>query len=478
MSSLKCLSHLALAAIFLIATHISAVAFQDDQPSAISSPNFPLPPRHGVPWYPPQTSLPATFLTATVKLFEQGLADPRDCEYREVEIALSSIWGGGVVMVKTHAWVLPQQRNVSQRFVIAWNGLVYPAHSIGDKANLREDVLAVVKTDEDARAKSANRFPGSGYRLRLAWHEGITASHSSLLPLKACLLLRLGENLLAEQVWTTWSSGMNREVNDDALHLHDPYVLLAVDWLWARFERALCAHMRRDDRLAVNDLRFLSSVQDCVKDAVEKRSASWPPGYKETKDEYFIFLRPIVSLVSDHERRLKERRVREPVETIALKYQNQAQLVAALILELDEARAYQEGQPGGVDTRDDAVVQELIKQGGAAVEPLLIVLEHDKRLTRSISFHRDFSRHRHIINVYEAAYRALGLILEIPSNEADADWEDIRKGRPQIVAARLRAVWNKQRARRFSYKQLRSDAVKQHIGSPQRSNSRLQLTTR
>lgn len=445
MSPCRHLNSLLLTVTFLIATPTSAAAFQNNRQATITGAGFPLPPRQGAPWRPPETSLPAAFLTASIELFEQGLADPRDCEYRQVEIPVSSIWGGGVMIHKTHAWVLPQQRGVSQRFVIAWNGLVYPAHSIGDKANLKEDVLAAVKADEDSRAKSANKFPGAGYRFRLALPEGVTVSHSSLLPLKACLLLRLGENLLAEQVWKTWISGMNREVNDDALHLQDPYVMFAVDWLWSRFERALCAHMRGDDRLAVNDLRFLKSVQFDVADAVGKRSANWPPGYKEAKGEYFAFLGPVPFLLADHERRSKESRVRETVQTIAIKYDNQAELIAALIVELDEARAYQEGQPGGVDMKDDAVVQELINQGGAAIEPLLIVLEQDKRLTRSVSFHRDFSRHRHIINVYEAAYRALSLLLKISSNEAVADWEDIRKGRPQIVAARLRAVWNKQR---------------------------------
>jgi hypothetical protein len=448
MWTFRYLSFLVLTASFLIATQTSVAAFQNNQPSALTGPSFPIPPRHGAPWHPPQTSLPATFLTSSIKLFEQGLADPRDCEYRQVEIAVSSIWGGVVMISKTHAWVLPQQRDVSHRFVIAWNGLVYPAHSIGDKANLKEDVLAAVKADEDARAKSANKFPAAGYRFRLAWQEGLTVSHASLLPLKACLLLRLGENLLAEQVWTTWISGMNREVNDDALHLQDPYIMLAFDWLWARFERAVCAHMRRDDRLAVNDARFLNSVQYDVADAVEKRSASWPRAYKEDsyrKRAYFAFLGPVSFLLSDQERRSKERRVREPVQTIAIKYETQAKLVAALILELDEASAYQHGQPGGVDISDDAVVQELIKQGGAAVEPLVIVFEQDKRLTRSVSFHRDFSRQRHIINVYEAAYRALALILKISSNEEVANWEDIRKGRLQIVATRLRTAWNKHR---------------------------------
>lgn len=447
MSTFKYLTFLVLTAIFLIATHTPAPAFQNNQQATVTDPSFPLPPRHGTPWHPPETSLPATLVTASIKLFEQGLADPRDCEYRQVEIAVSSIWGGGLMILKTHAWVLPQQRDASHRFVIAWNGLVYSAHSIGDKANLKDDVLAAVQADEQARAKSANKFPSRAYPFLLASPEGLTISHSTLLPLKACLLLRLGETFLAEQVWNTWISGMNREVNDDALHLQDPYIMLAVDWLWARFERALCAHMRRDDRLALNDSRFLNSVQYDVAAVVEKRSASWPLAYREPssrKREYFAFLEPVSLLLSDQERRLKERRVREPLQTIDVKYENQAQLVAALIVELEEASAYQQGQPGGIDMKEDAVVQELIKQGRAAVEPLLTVLEQDKRLTRSVSFHRDFSRHRHIVRVYEAAYRALALILGISSNEAVGDWEDIRKGRPQIVAARLRTLWNKQ----------------------------------
>jgi hypothetical protein len=134
------------------------------------------------------------------------------------------------------------------------------------------------------------------------------------------------------------------------------------------------------------------------------------------------------------------------VQSIVAKYDNQAERIAALILDLDEATAYQRGQPGGVNMSEDEVVQELIKQGAPAVEPLLVVLELDTRLTRSVRFHRDFSFQRHIITVYETAYHALASILKISSKEEDADWEDILKGRRAVVAARLRALWNKQKA--------------------------------
>jgi hypothetical protein len=245
---------------------------------------------------------------------------------------------------------------------------------------------------------------------------------------------------------------MDAKVNDDALHLQDPYLMLASDWTWARFDRAVCAHMRRDDRLALLDARFLNSIRHDIAAEVEKRSSGWPAGYREDgyrKRAYLAFLEPLPALLADQERRSQGGPSREPLQVVLKKYdQNKAELVAALICELDEASAHQWGQPGGVDMREDVVVQELIRRGGEAVEPLLTVLERDMRLTRSVSFHRNFFHHRHLINVYEAAYRALAVILDISQDEWHTNWEDLRKqgleGR-RVVAARLKARWEQKK---------------------------------
>ena len=428
---------------------VRAAAFGDTQTPVFTGPSLPVPPRQNAPWQPPRTSLPGTFSTAAIKLFEQGLSDPRGCEYRQVEIAVGSVWGGAAVM-KTHAWVLP--REAGQRFAVGWNGLVYPVLSVGGTANLQEDILAAIKADEEARDKRAREFPASRfYRFRNAWPEGMSVSHTSLLPLKACLLLRLGEHVLAEQVWAAWTSGMDAQVNDDALHLQDPYLMLAVDWAWARFDRAVCAHMRRDDRLALLDARFLSSVQPGIEGEAEKRSSDWPPGYKQDGDRrraYLAFLEPLPALLADQERRSQGRRGSGPPQVVHKKYGDNAEVVAALIRELDEASAHQSGQPGGVDMREDATVQALIGRGGDAVEPLLTALEQDVRLTRSVSFHRNFFHQRHLISVWEAAYRALAVILDIPSDEWHANWEVLRRqgteGR-RVVAARQRARWTQEK---------------------------------
>ena len=49
---------------------------------------IPEPPSQGQPWTVPATTLPRFLVTATGILFEQGVADPRGCEYRQVEIGI------------------------------------------------------------------------------------------------------------------------------------------------------------------------------------------------------------------------------------------------------------------------------------------------------------------------------------------------------------------------------------------------------
>src|SRR5262245_1556321 len=97
----------------------------------ISSAGLPTPPQQNAPWPHSADAL----LNAAATLFEQGLADPRGLEYREIEIAVGSPWNGGGHSFKTHGWILPNDGKDGQ-FAVAWNGLVYPVMSIGHLANL------------------------------------------------------------------------------------------------------------------------------------------------------------------------------------------------------------------------------------------------------------------------------------------------------------------------------------------------------
>ena len=61
------------------------------------------------------------------------MADPRGCEYREVEVG-----DGGPV--KTRGFVLPERPGDAGRFAVGWDGVVYPAFAVGAPADLEADV--------------------------------------------------------------------------------------------------------------------------------------------------------------------------------------------------------------------------------------------------------------------------------------------------------------------------------------------------
>lgn len=405
---------------------------------------IPSPPNQRAPWRPPATSLPVTFVTATATLFDQGLADPRGCEYREIEVVVGSVWGGAGVC-KVHGWVLPRATpHQTQRFGVGWNGLVYPLVSVGQPADLNEDVLKIIKTDEELRARYKIEHPDFPfYRFQLAISDSTSMSESMLLPLKACLLLRLGHTQLAEKVWMTWTAGMNPNINNDAIHIRDPYLMLTSEWTWALFDRAVNGHMRGDDKLSLLSARFLASIETSVETEVERRGVI-PQAYAVPgrRTRYLKFLERLPELLRDEERRVKEEsNPRRQTLQDDRRITDRRVRVEALVRHLDEVFAGQDGQPGGVDLRQNEIVKALIAEGDAAVEPLLGVVENDTRLTRSVSFSRDFHSDRHLIGVHEAAYVALVQILKTANFAFGSDWETLRRGRLEerrAVAAQIR----------------------------------------
>jgi hypothetical protein len=410
--------------------------------------SLPEPPSQRQPWQPPETKLAAELVSATAALFEAGLADPRGCEYRAIEIETGDCWDGGGDKVKTHGWVLPSAKEAQPRFAVGWNGLVYPLASVGERADVKADVLALVKADKEMRAQYAKNSSHDYYRVRHAWPEKQSLSHQSLLPLKACLLLRLGEAELAREVWLAWTAGMQENTNDDAVHLRDPYLMLATDWVWALFDRAVCAHMRGDDALALASARALVPIQKAIEAQAEARGFGRPEprvnAQKEGKQRSFPFLDGLPALLEDQERRAKQGPRELVLEAGLEKYPDKAVRIAALIEDLEEVDARQSGQPGGVSLGADPVVTALIHEGEEAVEPLLSCLENDTRLTRSVHFWRAFSPHRSLLGVHEAAYVALTGILNTSFFSIAATGDDLsgrgEKGRKQTAAA-IRAYW-------------------------------------
>ncbi len=161
---------------------------QDSRPSPLfTGAALPVPPQQLLPWTPPATTLPPALIDATQMLFAQGLADPRGCEYREIDVGTGNCWRGDGGVQRVHGWVLPQQGEATQRFAICWNGLVYPVVTLGPQADINLDFKELA-----GQHNGANRVIP----------EGVAISVQSPLPIKACLLLRLGEEGLARHIWT------------------------------------------------------------------------------------------------------------------------------------------------------------------------------------------------------------------------------------------------------------------------------------
>ena len=73
---------------------------------------IPDPPGQRERWTPPDTKLPRFLVNASAALFDAGMADPRGCAYREVEL-------GDANVIKTRGFVLPETPGeVGGRFAV------------------------------------------------------------------------------------------------------------------------------------------------------------------------------------------------------------------------------------------------------------------------------------------------------------------------------------------------------------------------
>jgi hypothetical protein len=131
------------------------------------------------PWKAP-AGPPVDLIEAALRLYDQGLPDPRGCEYREITIAVSEPPAAVDEEVRTAGWVLPEDSTGTARFAICRNGLVYRALEVGKHA----DAAA------DAKATLEGQVPQWEARGR-PW----------IYPLWAVLLLRSGEPELAADIW-------------------------------------------------------------------------------------------------------------------------------------------------------------------------------------------------------------------------------------------------------------------------------------
>ena len=261
--------------------------------------SIPTPPQQAATWKAPETKLSKEFVSATATLFRQGLADPRGCEYREIEVVVGSFeppWSDTIL--KTHGWVLPDAGKQAQHFGVCWNGLVYPLVSIGKPADMRADASTATKAEVEVALVGTGRTWKAYFENFCLCHpwEGRCVYHWSPLPVKTCLLLRLGEAALAEKVWNRWTGGLwSYSVEDQQYHdgkerveankpyLKDPYLVLANLWTLSLFDRAVAAHLRGDDQLALVSAETLAAAWPMVEAEAAKRGFARPSPEKIEK---------------------------------------------------------------------------------------------------------------------------------------------------------------------------------------------------
>lgn len=372
--------------------------------------SIPDPPRQKEPWTPPQTKLPPFLVTATAALFEQGMADPRGCEYRDVGIVEG--W-----TFKTRAFVLPERPGDTGRFAVSWDGVVEPVSSVGPAADLGADVRALADAMRRARENEAAGKPrGLGLPAGFAkpyWRGGWfgpMAPPGNDVPsaLKLCILLRLGRADLAEELFAAGTSGKIANRDPYRTDSDVSYSRLAREWAAAMFVRLVHAHERADDVIALDSARRLAAFKIAAEDrAGELGFRRERPPFAVASPAYFPFLRQLPELLADQERRAKES-ARGPIPPRGA---DPAARVAALIRDLDEI-AHPQLMYNGNSANDTPLVRALTAEGDAAVEPLLAAIETDTRLTRTVSWGRGTSIYHRVLPVLEPEFSALTMIFK------------------------------------------------------------------
>ncbi|MBS1727676.1 MAG: hypothetical protein JST51_13205 [Armatimonadetes bacterium] len=342
-------------------------------------------------WNPPtKSTIPANYLTATKSLLGNGLADPRGGKFHKVSVMLGNAtgWGNQSIYEKQgYGWIMPDHQ------VVLIDGLKYPLKADLGVAN-PADLFPPSKT------KVFGNFTTDGIEIQRA-----------TIAMPALLLVR-GETGLAEQCW-----------DQVGAHQFDPVLNFYAELTYRYYmQTAQCLIERRDadalpwaKKLAlVSDLREKAGV-NYGKDTV---------GWRFDPNEAGEILHDVA------------RRVAHPKSPFDLKANaklDQPARITGLIDALDEVSAKQWGQPGGINWSMDPIIKAITQEGSAAVPALLDAMENDDRMTRSVSFGRDFFPARTLHTVRTAAYQCLMMVW--PSSST------VRNDEPKDRVAKLRALW-------------------------------------
>ena len=416
-----------------------ALVLAHPSPGPAEEPALPTPPRQAEAWTPPPSRLPRFLVKATATLFDQGLADPRGCDYRQIWIEVGNGQGGEPREVAATGWVLPTADGVA-RHAVAWNGLVYPLSGSAGPADLEADIRALPVARVEPRAFDVRRGRMGGFGDNGWSDEASSLSVASAGPLRACLLLRLGRADLAEASWAAnhpLPEGERPKL--DLTSYGVSYLSLAADLARPRSTRAVNAHLRGDDPLALADARVLVALNAAVEATASAMGFERPadPSGSGRAAPYLDFLGQAPRLLADQERRARERA--NPPPPPPPTGEGAPARIAGLIRDLDQVAVSPQFQPGGLNLVASPIVGALVAEGDAAVDPLLEVLRSDARLTRSGG--------PTVLGVEHAAFSALTKIIPgLPFNPPAPDAPEIGPRSRRAIAEAIRIQWQATRA--------------------------------
>jgi hypothetical protein len=350
------------------------------------------------------TNLPPHLESVINLLFQNGMADPRGCDYREVEVVVANFWSASGTTNKTRGWILPPLNDTRARYAVGWNGLIYQVISIGNPANAEEDARALVHSmhrpaisQEIILDAGVQTYVDEDYALNAVW----------LTPTKAAMIMRFASSEVTEACARLFAS-------------KDPFLTMSTSFLWGAFARAAGAHMLGDDDSAYATAVLLNKAWKACEAEARARGFPIPPlppgpglhgiGDEEKPDLYFAFLKTFPALLRDQElRHLRKAPLVDPTKAT-----NKEDRIEALIGQLENVRARPLNRYfADYNFTGNPVVQALVGEGWDAIGPLLDCYERDECLTRVVPMsHTALRPDLTILDVRSAAYASLESIIE------------------------------------------------------------------
>ena len=259
------------------------------------------------------------------------------------------------------------------------------------------------------RADNAEKYPGRTFSL--IWNANVTLSAlepDRVLPLRACLLFRLGQAELAERLWQMVLEDYGRSMQNAVLG-DDPYLVFATDWAWAKCQRGRICASQGFSPLALADLTELDKLRQPLADLAVERGIQ-----REWVTYLLRFTDAVPVMLADQRRRVS---------------------VGELIHDLEYANIHPHSTPGSLDYSDSLAVVQLVLLGDAAVEPLLAAIDSDERLSRSSGNDRGWERSAGLVPVRAFEWAAVLAILGGPPLSDTAhvrDWWEANMGRSPL----------------------------------------------